>query len=106
MPQWQKIGVLCTAACLQTATAMAAEVEAEAGAFPWVEFLQALQDEFTGPIPLIMGTIATVTVAFMMYTGQAGDATKRFIGIIVGVSVALKLPTLIMDLTAGFLIGG
>ena len=53
-----------------------------------------------------MGIIATVMVAMMLYTGQAGDATKRFLGIIIGVSLALYLPTLILDIAPGFLIGG
>lgn len=100
--KWGKIGVLCMAACLQANNVFAGT----AGEFPWVSFLEDLKSEFTGPIPLAMGIIATVMVAMMLYTGQAGDATKRFLGIIIGVSLALYLPTLILDIAPGFLIGG
>ena len=86
-------------------TINASAATGEAGEFPWVTFLESLKTEFTGPIPLVFGAISTAIVAYMLFSGNAGDATKRFIGIIFGVSLALVLPSLLTDVS-GFLIGG
>ncbi|MDR3560572.1 MAG: TrbC/VirB2 family protein [Negativicutes bacterium] len=81
--------------------------------WPWDAFLKSLAQEFTGPLPTTLGILGIVGAAFSLLSGHAGDGTKKFIVIILVVSIALTAPTLMSWMTSdsggsatGILLGG
>lgn len=78
--------------------------EASAGGtsrtWPWTTFLRSLAQEFTGPLPTILGIFGIVGSAFSLYSGHAGEGTRKFLILILVVSIALTAPTLISWLTS------
>ena len=69
-------------------------------AWPWRTFLQSLIDELTGPLPIALGTLGIAYVMFSMFSGNAGEGTKKGILIILAVSIALFAPTIMSWITA------
>ena len=93
-------------------------VEASVGGtsrtWPWDAFLKSLAQELTGPLPTTLGILGVVGAAGALIMGHGGDSTRKFLVLVLGVSVALSAPTLIGWLTSdsgygsatGAIIGG
>ena len=92
-------------------------VEASAGGtqrtWPWDAFLKSLAQELTGPLPTTLGILGIVGAAFGLLSGHSGEGTRKFLGIILAVSIALTAPNLISWMTSdsggtatGILLGG
>lgn len=63
-------------------------------AWPWRTFIQSLVDELTGPLPFSLGTLGLAWVAYSMFSGNAGDGSKKGLLVVVSVSIALAAPTI------------
>lgn len=78
-------------------------------AWPWRAFLKSLVEEFSGPLPLSLGTLGICGCAISLFRGHGGEGTNKFIVLILVVSICLAAPT-IMDWLAsdagGMTIGG
>lgn len=58
--------------------------------------LEPLSNEFSGPLPILVGTIGLAVAAIAAFNGGAGqDGVRRFFGIAFGVGAALAAPTAI-----------
>ena len=57
--------------------------------------LNDIKDELTGPLPLTLGTLGIVIAAFGLFAGNAGDGMRKFLIIILAISVALFSPTFV-----------
>ena len=65
-------------------------------AWPWTKFLQSLMQELTGPLPMILGIMGIV-----LFSGNGGDGTRKFILLIFVISIALAAPSLMDMLSLG-----
>ena len=81
--------------------------------WPWDTFLKSLAQELTGPLPTTLGIMGVVGASIALFAGYGGDATKKFIVLILAVSIALSAPTLVdwlakdvAKMATGVMIGG
>lgn len=63
--------------------------------WPWTGILNDLVDELTGPLPLTLGILGLVIAAIGLFAGNAGDGMRKFLVIILAISIALFAPTFI-----------
>ena len=63
--------------------------------WPWTGILNDIKDELTGPLPLTLGTLGIVVAAVGLFAGNAGDGMRKFLVIILAISVALFAPTFV-----------
>lgn len=63
--------------------------------WPWTKFLYSLAEQFTGPIPLILGIFGMIGAGFALFTGQASGTVGTFIKVIFGVAACLFAPSFI-----------
>jgi type IV secretory pathway VirB2 component (pilin) len=63
--------------------------------WPWTNFLKDLQDELTGPLPTTLGIMGIVIACVGLFTGNAGDGVRKFLVIILAISIALFAPTIV-----------
>jgi trbC/VIRB2 family len=63
--------------------------------WPWTNFLNDLQEEMTGPLPTTLGIMGIVIACVGLFTGNAGDGVRKFLVIILAISIALFAPTIV-----------
>lgn len=63
--------------------------------WPWMKFLNSLAEQFTGPLPMVLGILGLAGCAIAMFTGNAGGGTTKFIVLIFVVSTCLFAPSFI-----------
>lgn len=63
--------------------------------WPWTNFLNDLQEELTGPLPRTLGIMGIVIACVGLFTGNAGDGVRKFLIIILAISIAIFAPTLV-----------
>ena len=63
--------------------------------WPWMKFLNSLAKQFTGPLPLTLGTLGLAGCAIALFSGHAGGGTQKFIVLIFAVSTCLFAPSFI-----------
>ena len=63
--------------------------------WPWTRFLTDLQEELTGPLPTTLGIMGIVIACVGLFTGNAGDGVRKFLVIILAISIALFAPTIV-----------
>lgn len=63
--------------------------------WPWTSFLNDLQEELTGPLPTTLGIMGIVIACVGLFTGNAGDGVRKFLVIILAISIALFAPTIV-----------
>lgn len=64
--------------------------------WPWTAILNDILDEITGPLPLTLGALGIAIAAFRLFTGNAGDGVRKFLIIILAVSIVLFSPTFVL----------
>ena len=64
--------------------------------WPWTAILNDILDEITGPLPLTLGALGIAIAAFGLFTGNAGDGVRKFLIIILAVSIVLFSPTFVL----------
>lgn len=69
--------------------------------WPWHNFLEALKDELTGPVPMVLGILGIVGAAIALFSGNGGDGTRKFILLIFVISIAFAAPSLMTMLNQG-----
>lgn len=105
----QKIRTAALLALLVTIPNFAFAATAATRAWPWRAFLQSLVEEFSGALPLSLGTLGICGCAIALFRGHSGEGTNKFIVLILAVSVCLAAPTIMGWLASdasGFTIGG
>ena len=63
--------------------------------WPWMKFFNSLAEQFTGPLPMVLGILGLAGCAIAMFTGNAGGGTTKFIVLIFVVSTCLFAPSFI-----------
>lgn len=63
--------------------------------WPWTGILNDIVDEMTGPLPLTLGVLGIVVAAVGLFSGNAGDGMRKFLVIILAISIALFSPTFV-----------
>lgn len=63
--------------------------------WPWTGILNDIKDELTGPLPLTLGVLGIVIAAIGLFAGNAGDGMRKFLVIILAISVALFAGTFV-----------
>lgn len=64
--------------------------------WPRTAILNDILDEITGPLPLTLGALGIAIAAFGLFTGNAGDGVRKFLIIILAVSIVLFSPTFVL----------
>lgn len=78
-------------------------------AWPWRAFIQSLVEEFSGALPLALGTLGICGAAIALFRGNSGEGTNKFIVLVLAVSICLAAPTIMSWLASdagGMTIGG
>ena len=63
--------------------------------WPWMKFFNSLAQQFTGPLPMVLGILGLAGCAIAMFSGHAGGGTTKFIVLIFVVSTCLFAPSFI-----------
>lgn len=83
---------------------MVAMASEGASSLPIYDFLlEPLATHFSGPLPILLGTIGLAVAAISMFYGGSGEGTKRFFGILFGVGAALAAPAAIEAITGALI---
>lgn len=87
----------CIASIPTLSFASKANIEnaANVEAWPWEQFLNALAQQLTGPLPLTLGVLGLAAAAIAMFTGNHGAGTQKFIILIFAVSICLFAPNFV-----------
>ena len=57
--------------------------------WPWMKFFNALADNLTGPLPMVLGVMGIVGAAIALFSGHSGGGTQKFILLIFAISICL-----------------
>lgn len=57
--------------------------------WPWMKFFNALADNLTGPLPMVLGVMGIVGAAFALFSGHSGGGTQKFFLLIFAISICL-----------------
>lgn len=57
--------------------------------WPWMKFFNALADNLTGPLPMVLGVMGIVGAAMALFSGHSGGGTQKFILLIFAISICL-----------------
>ena len=57
--------------------------------WPWMKFFNALADNLTGPLPMVLGVMGIVAAAIALFSGHSGGGTQKFILLIFAISICL-----------------
>ena len=57
--------------------------------WPWMKFFNALADNLTGPLPMVLGVMGIVGAAIALFSGHSGGGTQKFLLLIFAISICL-----------------
>lgn len=63
--------------------------------WPWTKFLNALAEELTGPLAMVLGILAICVAAFGMFMGNHGAGMQKMLTLIFAVGILLFAPNFI-----------
>ena len=69
--------------------------------WPWTRFLNALADQLTGPLPMILGVLGLAVAAIGMFMGNHGAGMQKALVLIFAVSICLFAPSFITYIGQG-----
>lgn len=69
--------------------------------WPWTRFLNALADQLTGPLPMILGVLGLAVAAIGMFMGNHGAGMQKALVLVFAVSICLFAPSFISYIGSG-----